>query len=122
VADGGQHGGWSAITQLVEIDKGRGHAAKGLGAWVKIMALTRVSKGGESTEQLSVVEVVATLLGLVNNVGQCSVGWQEIIVAGIAVDAKSWRKRICGSRNDVVVIHVRSNRTEVVSGADYLEK
>ena len=33
---------------------------------------------------------------------------------------KCWRKRVCGSRNVVVVIHVRSNRVEVGSNVDYL--
>ena len=33
---------------------------------------------------------------------------------------KCWRKRICGSRNVVVVIHVRSNRAEPGSRIDYL--
>ena len=53
-----------------------------------------------------------------------------VVVAGKSVTSgawsrrqlvkRCWRKRICGSRNAAVVIHVRSNRAEAGSSVDYL--
>jgi hypothetical protein len=93
--------------------------------------LTRVSCGDEGTRELKVTKMFATLFDLVNNVRPWPTeGWEvaavEVAFAAEGLDGISgmptsrWRKRICGSRNGVVVIHVRSNRTEVISGADYL--
>jgi hypothetical protein len=115
---------------------GTGVERKAEGPGVAVLArargvLTRVSCRGEGARELEVAKVFATLFNLVNNVRPWPTeGWEVAAVEvafttegldGISgMSTSRWRKRICGSRNGVVVIHVRSNRTEVISGADYL--
>jgi hypothetical protein len=108
------------------------HEAEGPGFLARARGvLTRVSYGSEGARKLEVAKVLATLCDLVNNVGPWPTKGWEVAAVEVAFSAEGldgisgmstsrWRKRICGSRNGVVVIHVRSNRTEVISGTDYL--
>ena len=64
-----------------------------------------------------IVEIEFIVRGIVVVTGETVNSWawsRRLLVK------KCWRKRICGSRNVVVVIHVRSNRAEPGSCVDYL--